>query len=41
MDANGATIDEGKYIVIWRRGADGWELHRLAGAVDGVMMGQE
>lgn len=27
-DANGATIDEGKYIVIWRRGADGWKLHR-------------
>ncbi|UCG87871.1 MAG: SgcJ/EcaC family oxidoreductase [Gemmatimonadota bacterium] len=27
-DATGATVGEGKYIVIWRRTAEGWRLHR-------------
>jgi ketosteroid isomerase-like protein len=25
---NGSTMDEGKYIVIWKRDPDGWKLHR-------------
>jgi len=27
-DSAGNTIDEGKYIVIWRKTEDGWRLHR-------------
>lgn len=27
-NAAGETIDEGKYLVWWRRTADGWRLHR-------------
>ena len=27
-DANGATIDDGKYVEIWRRVDDQWQLHR-------------
>jgi len=27
-DADGGTVGEGKYIVIWRRTAEGWRLHR-------------
>ncbi len=27
-DADGATIDEGKYVVIWRHVDDQWQLHR-------------
>ena len=26
--ANGATVDEGKYIVVWRREGSGWKRHR-------------
>jgi uncharacterized protein (TIGR02246 family) len=27
-DADGVVKARGKYIVIWKRGADGWKLHR-------------
>ncbi len=27
-DAGGATIDEGKYVVIWRHADEVWQLHR-------------
>jgi hypothetical protein len=27
-DSDGAPIDEGKYVVIWRLTPDGWRLHR-------------
>lgn len=27
-NANGAPVDEGKYIVVWRREASGWKRHR-------------
>jgi uncharacterized protein (TIGR02246 family) len=27
-DSDGNTIDEGKYVVIWKRTEDGWRLHR-------------
>ncbi len=27
-DADGGAVGEGKYIVIWRRTAEGWRLHR-------------
>ena len=26
--SNGSTMDEGKYIVIWKREGDGWKLYR-------------
>ena len=26
--ADGSTFDRGKYIVIWKREADGWRIHR-------------
>jgi ketosteroid isomerase-like protein len=28
MGADGAVLGKGKYIVIWKRVADGWKLHR-------------
>jgi uncharacterized protein (TIGR02246 family) len=28
VGSNGSTMDEGKYIVIWKREADGWKLYR-------------
>jgi ketosteroid isomerase-like protein len=27
-DSTGAAFDEGKYIVWWKRTADGWRMHR-------------
>jgi uncharacterized protein (TIGR02246 family) len=28
LGSNGSTMDEGKYIVIWKRDPDGWKLYR-------------
>ena len=28
LGADGASTGAGKYIVIWKRGANGWQLHR-------------
>ncbi|TMQ47235.1 MAG: DUF4440 domain-containing protein [Candidatus Eisenbacteria bacterium] len=28
MATNGSTMDQGKYIVIWKHGPDGWQLYR-------------
>jgi ketosteroid isomerase-like protein len=28
LGSNGSTMDEGKYIVIWKHEADGWKLYR-------------
>ena len=28
MATNGSTLDQGKYIVIWKHGPDGWQLYR-------------
>ena len=28
VGSNGSTMDEGKYIVIWKREGDGWRLYR-------------
>jgi ketosteroid isomerase-like protein len=28
LGSNGSTMDEGKYIVIWKRGPDGWQIYR-------------
>lgn len=28
FDADGQTLDTGKYLVVWKHMADGWRLHR-------------
>ena len=28
LGVNGSTMDEGKYVVVWRRDPDGWKLYR-------------
>ena len=28
LGSNGSTMDEGKYIVVWKREPDGWKLYR-------------
>jgi ketosteroid isomerase-like protein len=28
VGANGATLDDGKYVVIWKHQPDGWKLYR-------------
>ena len=28
MATNGSTMDQGKYIVIWKHGPDGWQIYR-------------
>ncbi|HEX6967027.1 MAG TPA: DUF4440 domain-containing protein [Gemmatimonadaceae bacterium] len=28
IGADGATLDHGKYVVVWHRAGDGWKLHR-------------
>jgi ketosteroid isomerase-like protein len=28
LGTNGSTMDDGKYVVIWKRAADGWKLYR-------------
>jgi ketosteroid isomerase-like protein len=27
-DATGNVVDRGKYVVVWKRGKNGWQLHR-------------
>ncbi len=27
-DASGNTVDHGKYVVAWKRGKNGWQMHR-------------
>jgi ketosteroid isomerase-like protein len=28
LDASGKTVDQGKYVVTWKKGNDGWKLYR-------------
>jgi ketosteroid isomerase-like protein len=28
LDASGKTLDQGKYVVTWKKGNDGWKLYR-------------
>jgi ketosteroid isomerase-like protein len=28
MDGTGKTVDQGKYVVTWKKAADGWKLYR-------------
>lgn len=28
MDPAGKTVDQGKYVVVWKKGKDGWKLYR-------------
>jgi uncharacterized protein (TIGR02246 family) len=28
MDASGKTVDSGKYVVVWKKTAEGWKLYR-------------
>jgi ketosteroid isomerase-like protein len=36
---NGATMDDGKYIVVWKREADGWKLYRDMWSSDSPQLG--
>jgi len=27
-DATGKTVDQGKYVVVWKKGSEGWKLYR-------------
>ena len=28
LDPSGKTVDQGKYLVVWKKGKDGWKLYR-------------
>ena len=28
LDPSGKTVDQGKYVVVWKEGKDGWKLYR-------------
>jgi ketosteroid isomerase-like protein len=28
LDASGKAVDQGKYVVVWKKGNDGWKLYR-------------
>ncbi|HSE42488.1 MAG TPA: DUF4440 domain-containing protein [Acidobacteriota bacterium] len=28
FDPSGKTVDQGKYVVVWKKGKDGWKLYR-------------
>jgi ketosteroid isomerase-like protein len=28
LGTNGSTMDDGKYIVVWKHEADGWKMYR-------------
>jgi len=28
MDPSGKSVDQGKYVVVWKKGSDGWKLYR-------------